>query len=64
MTKLKYIAGEMGFTCTNCGAIYDESEIRRLFSYDRITKSNFYCGYCMDCGLLFDDVDLVEWKEE
>lgn len=51
--KLVWNDVECGWVCEQCGAIYGNEEVERLFSFDNQVPENFYGGYCMDCGVEF-----------
>ena len=53
--KLVWTDSECGWECSECGAIYSEEEVARMFDYNDQTVKNFNAGYCMDCGILFDE---------
>lgn len=48
--KLVWNDGENAWICSECGAIYGEDEVRRVFNYDEQTAEHFIESYCMDCG--------------
>lgn len=54
MTKLIWNNLECGWECSECGALYSEDEVARMFNYDNQTIDMFRGGYCMDCGSCFD----------
>lgn len=54
--KLVWNDLELGWECSDCGAIYGEEEVARMFNYDEQTSQNFTAGYCMDCGVRFEEV--------
>ena len=58
MAKLVYNNKEMGWECSHCGTLYSDDEVRRMFGYNLFMKSNFSPSYCMDCGILFEDVEM------
>ena len=48
---------ECGWECSECGAIYSQEEVARMFNFDAQTPKNFIEGfYCMDCGGAFEKV--------
>lgn len=56
--RLKWNNLECGWECSECGALYGENEVERIFGYNPQTAENFNKGYhCMDCGREFDEVD-------
>ena len=46
---------ECGWECSECGAIYSEDEVARMFQFDEQIPDNFSESYCMDCGSLLDE---------
>ena len=54
--KLVWNDLELGWECSDCGAIYGEEEVARMFNYNEQTANNFTGGYCMDCGVRFEEV--------
>ena len=48
--KLVWNELECGWVCSECGAIYSEEEVARVFGYNDQVTTNFHDGYCMDCG--------------
>ena len=48
--KLVWNDSEQGWICSNCGSIYSEEEVQRVFGYNYQSSENFDDGYCMDCG--------------
>lgn len=48
--KLVWNDIECGWVCSECGAIYGEDEVVRMFDYNDQSVENFHDGYCMDCG--------------
>ena len=55
--KLVWNEIECGWECSECGALYGDEEVARLFMFDKLTVENFAGGYCMDCGVSLDEVD-------
>lgn len=53
--KLVWSISECGWICDECGAIYGEEEVARMFDYNDQTARNFNDGYCMDCGIHFEE---------
>ena len=54
--KLVWDELECGWKCSDCGALYGEDEVARMFDYNLQTAKNFHDGYCMDCGGRFTEV--------
>ena len=55
--KLVWNSIECGWQCSECGALYSDEEVARIFQFDAQTPKNFVEGYyCMDCGGIFDEV--------
>lgn len=54
--KLVWNELELGWECSDCGAIYGEEEVARMFDYNTQNAENFHSGYCMDCGIRFEEV--------
>lgn len=52
---LKWNEIEHGWVCSDCGAIYGDEEVQRLFGFDDQIPENFCEGYCMDCGVQFTE---------
>lgn len=55
--KLVWSDGEQGWICGNCGSIYGEDEVQRIFGYNSQNAENFNDGYCMDCGCHWNEVE-------
>ena len=53
--KLVWNDVENGWVCSDCSAIYGETEVERAFGNREQIPENFYESFCMDCGCL--------WKE-
>lgn len=52
---------EQGWICGECGAVYSDAEVARMFGYnDGREPENFECGYCMDCGVHFTTIVKTE----
>lgn len=51
---------ECGWECSDCGAIYGEEEVARMFDYNVQNVNTFNEGYCMDCGGRFTEVVVAE----
>lgn len=58
--KLVWNELECGWECSDCGAIYGEEEVARMFDYNVQSAKNFHDGYCMDCGGRFTEVVVSE----
>ena len=41
---------EHAWVCSECGAIYGEDEVTRVFGFSDQKPNNFAESYCMDCG--------------
>ena len=55
--QLKWNDIECGWECSECGALYGEEEVARIFQFGDQIPKNFVEGcYCMDCGGQFDEV--------
>ena len=55
--QLKWNYIECGWECSDCGALYGEEEVARIFQFDNQIPKNFIEGYhCMDCGVQFNEV--------
>ena len=54
--KLVWNELECGWECSDCGAIYGEEEVARMFDYNTQDANHFHEGYCMDCGGRFTEV--------
>ena len=54
--KLVWNDLECGWECSECGALYGEEEVARLFNFDEQVPKNFTVGYCMDCGGRFEEI--------
>ena len=61
---LKWNEFENGFECSECGGLYGEDELSRVFSYNGIRKENFTSCHCMDCGTLWLGVDMENYDGE
>jgi hypothetical protein len=46
---------ECGWVCSECGAIYGEEEVARMFQFSDQIPKNFMESYCMDCGGCFTE---------
>lgn len=47
---------ECGWQCSECGALYNEEEVARMFNYCVCVPKYFEEGYyCMDCGGRFTE---------
>ena len=55
--KLVWNDGEQGWICGNCGSIYSEEEVQRVFGYNYQNSENFNEGYCMDCGCRWTEAE-------
>ena len=53
--KLEWNELECGWECPECGALYGEEEVARMFMFDAQTPEKFTDGYCMDCGVRFTE---------
>ena len=58
--KLVWNDLECAWVCSECGAIYGEEEVARMFGYNIQEAKNFTGGYCMDCGGQFDGIIVEE----
>lgn len=58
--KLRYNKLECAYVCPDCGAIFGDDEIARVFGFGPKTRENFEPSYCMDCGTHWDDVLIEE----
>ena len=55
--KLVWNAVEMGWQCSECGALYSDHELERVFNYSEQTPKNFTESHCMDCGCLWVEAE-------
>ena len=55
--KLVWNEIENGWVCAECGSIYSENEVERVFDYKEQTYEHFCESYCMDCGCLWEEVE-------
>ena len=53
--KLVWNDCEMGWICSECGAIYGPEEVARAFNDENQTQESFNECYCMDCGGIFTE---------
>ena len=53
--KLVWNELECGWECSECGAIYGEDEVARMFQFDTQIPKHFIDSYCMDCGVRFEE---------
>lgn len=63
MAKLIYDNREMGWRCSSCDGIFGDEEVFRAFNYDTFDKCCFSPIYCMDCGMLINDVEMEGYGE-
>ncbi len=56
--KLVWNDVENGWECSECGALYDNEEVARLFMFGEQVENNFVGGYCMDCGVELNEVEM------
>ena len=55
--KLVWNERECGWECSECGALYSDYELERVFSYNEQTPKNFTESYCMDCGCFWGEAE-------
>lgn len=56
--KLVWNDVENGWECSECGALYENEEVARLFMFGEQVENNFVGGYCMDCGVELNEVEV------
>ena len=47
---------ERGWECSECGALYSDTDVERVFGFDSQIPENFAESYCMDCGCKWHEV--------
>ena len=55
--KLVWNEVERGWVCSECGSIYSDSELERVFNYKAQIPKNFTESYCMDCGCHWEEAE-------
>lgn len=55
--KLVWNEVECGWECSECGALYSDYELERVFDYNIQTPEHFTERYCMDCGCLWEEAE-------
>lgn len=62
--KLKWNKLENCFECVECGGLYGEEELSRAFEYSLTLEENFRPCHCMDCGVLWTEVEMEDYDGE
>ena len=56
--KLVWNELENAWECSECGALYSNEEVERVFGYNTQIPENFTESYCMDCGCQWNEADM------